>query len=97
MKLVERRLAATMAEARLHAEDAAWRRDTARLRAWCARHRAALLVGGGAVAGVVASAIPLRTLARLGTPYAGTTTLALNLARAVLFAQPSAHAHRDSE
>lgn len=75
MKLFERRRDADEAFAALERQQRAWSADTRVVRAWCARHRAALIVGGGASAGFAVSLLPLAPLLRLASALAGAASL----------------------
>jgi hypothetical protein len=77
MKLRERRREAKQAERRLRCEQNRWRIDTLALRATLARHRVALILGGGFASGFIASFARLRALLRLGSMLGGAASIAL--------------------
>jgi len=75
LKLIVRRREAEAALARVRRSEHAWEQRTRVLRAFCARHRAALIVGGGFATGLVTSLLPVRPLLRLGSAFVSTATL----------------------
>ena len=77
MKLFERRRRAEAAEALLDRREREWSLRTTVVRAWCRRHRAGLVVGGGFGAGFAASLLPITPLLRLASALAGTASLLL--------------------
>ena len=90
MKLLERRRQAEIAEALLDRRERRWSRRTTLVRAWCRRHRAGLIVGGGFGAGFSASLLPITPLLRLASALAGTASLLLEgpLVRALTSHRP---------
>ena len=60
--------------------------ETIPLRAWCADHKAALIVAGGLVSGAATSLLPLRPLMKLGSAFASTAMLMLRFPLADLIA-----------
>lgn len=77
MKLLARRKQAQAALAALERSERAWRLNTRTVRAWCTRHRAGVIVGGGVSAGLVSSMLPIAPLLRLLSALAGTASLML--------------------
>ena len=77
MKLLERRRAAVLAERTLVHERARWHIKTMSLRARIAHHRAAIVMGGGALAGLVCGMVPMGAVARVGRLVASTAAFAL--------------------
>jgi hypothetical protein len=77
VNLVTRRREADAAfvEAKVRTRD--WRRATRDVRAWSARHRASMIVGGGFAAGLATSLLPIAALLRLASAFAGTVSLML--------------------
>jgi len=86
MKLIDRRRAANAAATELRLREHAWRHRTVALRAWCARHRAALIVGGGLGAGILASLVPVAAFVRLASMASGTASLLFKSPLAGFFA-----------
>jgi hypothetical protein len=54
-----------------------WHAITHDARAWCVRHRAGVIVGGGLAAGLTTSLMPIAPLLRLASAFAGTVSLML--------------------
>ena len=77
MILLERRRAADAALAETLTRKRIWRTITHDTRAWCARHRAGVIVGGGFFAGLTTSLLPVAPLLRLASAFAGTVSLML--------------------
>ncbi len=75
MKLLERRRQVEAARAELDRRELEWSLKTTRVRAWCRRHRAGLIVGGGIGAGFVASLLPITPLLRVASALAGTVSM----------------------
>ena len=75
MKLVERRARADAAFVEVRQRERRWSRQTEIVRAWFARHRASTLVGGGFATGVAVSLLPIGSLVRAASAFAGTLTL----------------------
>jgi len=86
VKLIERRRRVAAAEAKMRQERRTWLAETIPLRAWCADHRAALIVAGGLVSGAATSLLPLRPLMKLGSAFASTAMLMLRFPLADLIA-----------
>jgi hypothetical protein len=77
MKLFERRRAVLEASARLQRERTRWQTETRTLRKLVARHRTALIVGGGVAGGFVAGLLPWRAFARVGSVVSAAISFAL--------------------
>jgi hypothetical protein len=75
--LVQRRVAADAAFVVARRREIEWRFGTARVRAWGLRHREAVIVGGGFVTGLATSLLPIASLMRLASAFAGTASLML--------------------
>jgi hypothetical protein len=75
--LLDRRRAADAAFAETRTRERIWRVVTHDTRAWCVRHRAGVIVGGGFFAGLTTSLMPLAPLLRLASAFAGTVSLML--------------------
>ena len=75
--LIARRREADRAFAQTQTRERVWRAVTRDTRAWCARHRAGLIVGGGFAAGLTTSLLPVTPLLRLASAFAGTVSLML--------------------
>jgi len=75
--LLARRKAADAALAEALTRERIWRTVTHDTRAWCARHRAGVIVGGGFFAGLTTSLLPVAPLLRLASAFAGTVSLML--------------------
>ena len=86
MTLIERRRRAAAAEAAVRHERRTWLARTIPLRAWCADHKAALIVGGGLASGAATSLLPLRPLMKIGSAFASTAMLMLRFPLADLIA-----------
>lgn len=77
MKLLERRRQVEAALAEVRHRERVWERSTREVRAWTARHRAGVIVGGGLAAGLATSLLPIAALMRLLSAVAGTASLML--------------------
>ena len=77
MILFTRRKEADAALAEAESRTRAWRAATRGVRAWGARHRASMIVGGGFAAGLATSLLPIAALLRLASAFAGTVSLML--------------------
>ena len=77
MKLLERRRAVAEATGRLQRERTRWQIETRTLRKLVARHRTALILGGGAASGFVAGLLPWRAFARVGSIVTAAVSFAL--------------------
>ena len=77
MILLERRREADAALAETRTRERVWRVVTHDTRAWCMRHRAGVIVGGGFFAGLTTSLLPVAPLLRLASAFAGTVSLML--------------------
>ena len=77
MKLLDRRRDADAALADVRMRERVWRAVTHDTRAWCGRHRAGVVVGGGVFAGLSTSLLPVAPLLRLASAFAGTVSLML--------------------
>jgi len=77
MKLLERRREVQQATHRLQRERTRWQTETRTLRKLVARHRTALIVGGGAASGFVAGLLPWRAFARVGSIVSAAVSFAL--------------------
>jgi len=75
MKLVERRARADAAFAEVRQREHRWSERTHTVRAWFARHRAGTILGGGFASGVAVSLLPLGSLLRVASAFAGTLSL----------------------
>ena len=92
MILLERRRAADAALAETRTRERVWRVVTHDTRAWCVRHRAGVIVGGGFFAGLATSLMPIAPLLRLASAFAGTVSLMLEGP----FLRMLSAAHRDA-
>jgi hypothetical protein len=90
--VLERRRQADAALAETRMRQRAWRAVTRDTRAWCVRHRAGVIVGGGFVAGLTTSLMPVASLLRLASAFAGTVSLMLEGP----FLRMLSAAHRDA-
>jgi hypothetical protein len=77
MNLVTRRREADAAFVETMSRTRIWRAATRDVRAWGARHRASVIVGGGFAAGLATSLLPIAALLRLASAFAGTISLML--------------------
>ena len=77
MKLMTRRAQATAAFIELERRKIAWSRSTRNVRAWCGRHRAGVIVGGGFATGLITTLLPVAPIMRLASALAGTASLML--------------------
>jgi len=77
VKLLERRKQAEAALAEVRHRERVWMQRTRIVRAWSARHRAAVIVGGGVAAGLATSLLPIAALMRLMSAFAGAASLML--------------------
>jgi len=77
MKLIERRREADEAFAEVRHREHRWAAATRTVRAWSARHRAAVIVGSGFTAGLATSLLPIAAVMRLASAFAGTASLML--------------------
>lgn len=78
MILLDRRRQADAAAVVLRAREKSFVQRTRVFRATCARHRAALILGGGFATGVIASWMPIAPFVRLASAFASTVSLMLN-------------------
>lgn len=92
MILTARRRAANAAFVETQTRERVWRAVTHDARAWCARHRAGVIVGGGFAAGLTTSLLPIAPLLRLASAFAGTVSLMLEGP----FLRMLSAAHRDA-
>jgi hypothetical protein len=90
--LLERRREGDAALAHTRTRERVWRVVTRDTRAWCARHRAGVIVGGGFFAGLTTSLMPIAPLLRLASAFAGTLSLMLEGP----FLRMLSAAHRDA-
>jgi hypothetical protein len=90
--LIERRREASAALAHVRTRERVWRAVTHDTRAWCLRHRAGVIVGGGFFAGLTTSLLPVAPLLRLASAFAGTASLMLEGP----FLRMLSAAHRDA-
>ena len=74
MKLLEHRKEAAAALVRLRRREREWMLQTRTLRFYAARHRSALIVGGGFVAGLALSLLPLARIVRVASALVGTAS-----------------------
>ena len=77
MKVIARRREAQAAFADAEHRLGVWERKTREVRAWSARHRAGVIVGGGIAAGMATSLLPIAALMRLASAFAGAASLML--------------------
>ena len=77
MKVIARRKEATAAFVELERRKLAWSQSTRLVRAWCARHRAGVIVGGGVATGLVTTLLPVAPIMRLVSALAGAASLML--------------------
>ncbi len=77
MKLIERRREADKALADVRHREHVWAAATRSVRAWSARHRAAVIVGSGFSAGLATSLLPIAAVMRLASAFAGAASLML--------------------
>jgi hypothetical protein len=75
--LLARRREADAALLEARTRERVWYRVTRDARAWCVRHRAGVIVGGGFAAGLATSLLPIAPLLRLASAFAGTVSLML--------------------
>jgi len=87
MKLLERRRAVVDASRRLTRERSRWQRETLALRTRLARHRIALILGGGAAGGFVAGLLPWSAFARVGSFVAAAASFVLRSPIGALLAE----------
>ena len=92
MILLDRRRQANAAFAETRTRERVWRALTHDTRAWCTRHRAGVIVGGGFFAGLATSLMPIAPLLRLASAFAGTVSLMLEGP----FLRMLSAAHRDA-
>ncbi len=92
MILLDRRRDADAAFLETRAREHVWRAVTRDTRAWCVRHRAGVIVGGGGFAGLATSLMPIAPLLRLASAFAGTVSLMLEGP----FLRMLSAAHRDA-
>ena len=78
MILIDRRRQADAAAVVLASRERTFMRRTRAFRAYCARHRAALIVGGGFASGVIASWMPIAPFVRLASAFASTVAVMVN-------------------
>jgi hypothetical protein len=77
VKLIARRAEATAAFIELERRKGAWSQSTRVVRAWCARHRAGVIVGGGFATGLITTLLPVAPIMRLVSAAAGAASLML--------------------
>ena len=77
MILLARRREADAAWMEARTRGRVWHAITHDARAWCVRHRAGVIVGGGLAAGLTTSLMPIAALLRLASAFAGTVSLML--------------------
>ena len=77
MKLIARRAQATAAFVELERRKRAWSQSTRVVRAWCAHHRAGVIVGGGVATGLITTLLPVAPIMRLVSALAGAASLML--------------------
>jgi len=77
VKLIERRAQANAAFVELRRREHTWSASTRVARAWCMRHRAGVIIGGGIATGLATSLLPIAPLMRLLSALAGTASLML--------------------
>jgi predicted lipid-binding transport protein (Tim44 family) len=87
MKLLERRRAVAQARDRLQRERSRWHTQSQTWRARIARHRNALIVGGGVASGFVAGLLPWSAFARVGGILAATASFVLRSPIGALLAE----------
>jgi uncharacterized protein (DUF2062 family) len=87
MKLLERRRAVVDATHRLQRERSRWQTQTRTLRIRLARHRTALIVGGGVAGGLVAGFLPWSAFARVGSFVAAAASFVLRSPIGALLAE----------
>jgi hypothetical protein len=75
--LTARRREADAAYAEARTRERVWRAATRDVRAWTRRHRAGVIAGGGFIAGLTTSLLPVAPLLRLASAFAGTVSLML--------------------
>jgi hypothetical protein len=75
--LVARRREADAAFIEARRRERVWFAMTHDARAWCVRHRAGVIVGGGFAAGLTTSLMPIAPLLRLASAFVGTVSLML--------------------
>jgi len=90
--LLARRREADAAFVETRTRERVWRAVTRDTRAWCGRHRAGVIVGGGFVTGLTTSLMPIAALLRLASAFAGTVSLMLEGP----FLRMLSAAHRDA-
>jgi hypothetical protein len=77
VKLIARRAEATAAFFELEGRKRGWSQSTRVVRAWCARHRAGVIVGGGVATGLITTLLPVAPIMRLVSALAGAASLML--------------------
>ena len=91
MKLLIRRRAAAVVEQRLQRERDIWHTETTTIRARIATHRAAVAAGAGLASGLLWGLLPARSLARLGSFFAGTVSFALRTPIGAMLVEGASH------
>lgn len=92
MILLARRREADAALIETRKRERVWYAVTHDVRAWCTRHRAGVIVGGGFATGIATSLLPIAPLLRLASAFAGTVSLMLEGP----FLRMLSAAHRDA-
>lgn len=78
MMLIERRKEADAAAVVLRTRKRTFLQRTRVFRAYCAKHRAGLIVGGGFASGMLMTFVPVAPFVRLASTFASTLTLMVN-------------------
>ena len=91
MKLLIRRRAAAVAEQRLQRARDIWRAETTTIRARIARHRAAFAACAGLATGLLCGLLPLRSVTRLGSFFAGAVSFALRTPIGAMLVEGASH------
>lgn len=95
MIVLARRREADAALRELRTRGRIWYALTRDARAWCLRHRAGVIVGGGLAAGLATSLLPVAPLLRLASAFAGTLSLMLQAPFLRLLAESRRDATRE--
>jgi hypothetical protein len=74
---MRRRRAANRAFDDVRHREHAWATATRSVRAWSTRHRASVIVGAGFTTGLATSLLPIASVMRLASAFAGTLSLML--------------------